>query len=439
MRLAGQQPALAHAEPVLLVDDGQAEVFEDDAVGEHGVGADDQPGAAVGNGAEGDALFAGFHAADKQRDVDAERFQPVGQRGRMLAGQDLGGGQHRALPAVLRGKPDGGGRHQRFAAADIALQQAVHRRGGAQVTGDLLGGAALRPGGRVGQAAPERPQVQRAHRRAGGAAAVAAQQKDANLQQVQFLKDQAAAGGGQVGGVARGVHGAHGLRLARHAVARQQRGGQRVGQFVHIGQRRLRAVGVAGGGQALGARVDRHKGAGGHLGLGAHQRVQQLAVGQRAADAPLKKVALADDEFFGRVGRIEPRERQHAGIVGRQHAVQQPPALDAAGRFLLQHRRPDAAVGVIGGFGNGVGLRIVDVFARVAQQQVPHGNDAEFCKLFGKRRADALEVLDRTVEGGHWRDLLSALFVRGGSALRLPAPRDAKRTNRLQAAGGRGA
>ena len=74
----------------------------------------------------------------------------------------------------LGGKPDGRSGNERFAAADIALQKPVHRHLAAQVTHDLLGRSALRPGGRVRQTAPERPQIQRVHRRAGSVAPVAA-------------------------------------------------------------------------------------------------------------------------------------------------------------------------------------------------------------------------------------------------------------------------
>ena len=98
---AGQNPALAHAEAMLFINDCKAEVFEHDLVCQHRVGADDEPGAAVRNGGEGDAALGRFHAADEQRDVDPEGLEPVGQRGRVLAGQNFGRSQQGALPAVL--------------------------------------------------------------------------------------------------------------------------------------------------------------------------------------------------------------------------------------------------------------------------------------------------------------------------------------------------
>ena len=390
LRLACQQAALPHAEAVLLVHDGQAQVFELDRIGQHRVGAYHQPGAAVGNSFQRDLFLFGFHAAHQQRDVDAEGFQPVGQCSGMLPGQDFGGSQHGALPAVLRGKPDGRRSHQRFAAADITLQQAIHRHLTAQVVHNFLGRALLCAGGRIGQAAPERGKVHLVHWCAGLAPTVAAQQKDADLEHVQLFKDQAAARPGQVLGALRGVDTAHGLGLGGHAVAGQQLRRQRVGQLVHVLQRRVGAGGLPRGGQALGAGVDGHKGAGSHLRLGAHQRVQQFTAGHGAADAALEVVGLADDEFIGHVGRVEPGQPQHAGVIRGQHPHQRPPAFDAADRFFLQHGGADTAVHVVRCADYGVGLGVVNVFAGVAQKQIPDGGNAELFKLFSKRRADAL-------------------------------------------------
>ena len=225
---------------------------------------------------------------------------------------------------------------------------------------------------------------------AGLAPTVAAQQKDADLEHVQLFKDQAAARPGQVLGALRGVDTAHGLGLGGHAVAGQQLRRQRVGQLVHVLQRRVGAGGLPCGGQALGAGVDGHKRAGSHLRLGAHQRVQQFTAGHGAADAALEVVGLADDEFIGHVGRVEPGQPQYAGVIRGQHPHQRPPALDAADRFFLQHGGADTAVHVVRCADYGVGLGVVNVFAGVAQKQIPDGGNAEFFKLFSKRRADAL-------------------------------------------------
>ena len=61
--------------------------------------------------------------------------------------------------------------------------------------------------------------------------------------------------------------------------------------------------------------------------------------------------------------------------------------VDAARRLLLQNRRFNAAFHIVGGGFDGVGLRVVDVFAGVAQKQVAYGRNAQLFKLFGKGRA----------------------------------------------------
>ena len=214
--------------------------------------------------------------------------------------------------------------------------------------------------------------------------------------------------------IPRRMNGAHGLRLGGHFITRQQFRRQRVLKLVHIGQRRPGAGRLPGRGQALGAVVDRHKGAFGHLGLGTYQRMQQFPMGHIAADAPLEVIGLPGDEFFRRVGGVEPGQRQHAGIIRRQHAGKHPPALDAPGRFLLQHRGPDAAVHIVGCARNGIRLGIVDVFAGVAQQQVPDGLNTQFLKLFGKGRPHALEILDGTVQIRHGAPLPSVWNIEKG-------------------------
>ena len=144
------------------------------------------------------------------------------------------------------------------------------------------------------------------------------------------------------------MDGAHRLRLGGHPVAGQQCGGQRVGQLVRKGKRRVGAGRMAAGRQPLCAGVDRHEWAGRNLCLSAHQRVQQLTAGQRPTDAAFKIVALPHRKIVGRVGRVEPGQGQDTGIICRQYAAHDAPAGDAAGRLLLQHGGAHAAVGVIG-------------------------------------------------------------------------------------------
>ena len=77
---------------------------------------------------------------------EAERREPRGELPVMLLGEDLGRRHHRCLPPALDGAdaPERG--DNRLAAADVALQQAVHRVGFGEVTLDLAPGAGLRRG-----------------------------------------------------------------------------------------------------------------------------------------------------------------------------------------------------------------------------------------------------------------------------------------------------
>jgi len=150
------------------------------------------------------------------------------------------------------------------------LQQTVHRGLAAQIMADFFRRAALCPGGCIGQAAPERRKVQLPHGGTGNFAAMAPHQKYAQLQDIQFFKDQTAAGSGSICRVPRGMDGPHSVRFGRHAVAGQQLWRQRVIQLGHIFQRQLGAAGQAGGGQPFGASVNRQQGRRSNLGFGAH-------------------------------------------------------------------------------------------------------------------------------------------------------------------------
>ena len=319
----------------------------------------------------------------------------------MLAGQNFRWGQHGALPAILRSKPDGRSGHQRFAAAHIALQQTVHRGLPAQIMADFFRRAALCPGGCIGQAAPERRKVQLPHGGTGNFAAMASHQKDPQLQDIQFFKDQTAAGSGSICRVPRGMDGPHSVRFGRHAVAGQQLWRQRVIQLGHIFQRQLGTAGQAGGGQPFGAAVNRQQGRRSNLGFGAHKRVQDFPPGHHAANAALEIIFGSRFQLFRRIGRVEPGKRQHPCIVPRQHMGEHPPTFNAAVRVPLQHRCLYAAVHIKRGRYHGVWLRVVNIPPRIVQQQIPDGINAKFGKLFGVSGANALQVLDVSVDIRH--------------------------------------
>ena len=126
--LLAEVHALADAEAVLLVDDGEAEVGEGDVLLEEGVGADDDRGLAGGEGRELGRALAALVAAGQEVEADAGGLGEGREGEEVLAGEDLGRGHHRRLAAGLDGGEHGEEGDQGLAGADVALQQAVHPR-----------------------------------------------------------------------------------------------------------------------------------------------------------------------------------------------------------------------------------------------------------------------------------------------------------------------
>ena len=149
-RLVAQRRPLLDAEAVLLVDHDRAERGEVDALLDEGVGADGDVDLAGGQPGEDPPAVGRTHLVGQQLDPDrpgAEQRRArvghldVGQQGPdaegVLLGEDLGRRHEGALvPALHRGeqRPHG---DDRLAAADVALQQPVHRVRGRQVLPDL--------------------------------------------------------------------------------------------------------------------------------------------------------------------------------------------------------------------------------------------------------------------------------------------------------------
>jgi hypothetical protein len=91
-------------------------------------------------------LVALLQAAGEPGHFDAQRFQPGGELAVMLLGEDFGRRHQRRLVAGLDRVQHGQRGDHGLAAADVALQQALHRMRLAEVGGDLAPGALLRAG-----------------------------------------------------------------------------------------------------------------------------------------------------------------------------------------------------------------------------------------------------------------------------------------------------
>ena len=352
----GQQAPLPHPEAVLLVHHGQTQPGKGDPLAEDGVGAHHEVGLVVPDGGQRGAAGGGFHAAGQQGDPHPERGQHPVQVLGMLGSQNLGGGQQRCLIAAADAGPDGGCRHQRFAAAHIALQQAVHGLPARHVGQDLRHGPPLGPGGGEGQRVPERLRVEKLHRCPGGGAAPVLHPADAQLQNEQFFVDEPPPG--RKGGflALRAVDGPHGLCLGEQAVFLAHLRRQRIGQKLGMGEQLADTPGDDAARKPIGLGVDGLEGGGGDLRLGAHLRVDHLAAEHPAGHDALKIIGLPQFQLLGGVGVVEPGDLQAGNIVPRRDPLHPPPAGQDASAGLGEHLGLHDALGVARCLGNGVGL-----------------------------------------------------------------------------------
>ena len=113
--LVAQLHALVHAEPVLLVDDGQRQPMELDTRLEQSVRAHDDEVTAFRHRRQPRTAFRRTLAAGDEPHIDAKRRQPLAQGLEMLLGEDLGGCHDRGLIAVFGRANRGKRSHDRLA------------------------------------------------------------------------------------------------------------------------------------------------------------------------------------------------------------------------------------------------------------------------------------------------------------------------------------
>ena len=130
--------ALEDAEAVLLVDGDEAEARELDLLFDEGVSADDELSFAGADAFEGGLLFGELEAADEQLDFVIAGSEDAARGKKMLHGENFGGRHERGLRAVFNGDDGGLEGDNGLAAADVALEEAVHGRGLFEVGDDFL-------------------------------------------------------------------------------------------------------------------------------------------------------------------------------------------------------------------------------------------------------------------------------------------------------------
>ncbi|GMA88783.1 hypothetical protein GCM10025868_40330 [Angustibacter aerolatus] len=242
--LGAQRVSLLDAEPVLLVDDHEAEVGELHVLLQQGVRADHDARLAGRRLQQAPASDGGGLGAGEQPDAGADvaaaehaRFGQVaehrGDRAVVLHGEHLGGGQQRGLPAGVDDREHRAQRHERLARPDLALQEPVHRSALRQVGGHLLAHLAL-AGRRLerqprveGVEQPSRPGHARG-RRQRGVRQPAAQQR--GLQHERLLVAQPVPRDVRLLEVCGRVHPLQRRAQVEQPAARTDVGRQRVGQ-----------------------------------------------------------------------------------------------------------------------------------------------------------------------------------------------------------------
>jgi len=130
--------ALEDAEAVLLVDGDKAEARKLDLVFDERVGADDELSFAGADAFEGGLLFSVLEAADEEFDFVIAGSEDAARGKIMLHGENFRGRHERGLRAVFDGDDGGLQRDDGFAAADIALEEAIHWHGLFEVGDDFL-------------------------------------------------------------------------------------------------------------------------------------------------------------------------------------------------------------------------------------------------------------------------------------------------------------
>ena len=115
------------AETVLLVNDRESQFVEFDGVLNERVGADYDLRLAGSDHVLTQYLFFGAQRTGKEHDFHAERLEQGLEFKVVLLGKNFGGSHECRLVAAVNRLKSGQGRDNRFSAADVTLNQTVHR------------------------------------------------------------------------------------------------------------------------------------------------------------------------------------------------------------------------------------------------------------------------------------------------------------------------
>ena len=142
---------------MLLVDDREPEVSEDHAFLNERMRADRDVDRSLGQGGQRSAPGSRFVAADEKRDAKADACRQRGHALVMLAGENLGRGHYRRLPACFDHVGHRQERDDGLARSHIALQEPQHALLGSEIGADVVQRLALSAREREGQGGFEAP------------------------------------------------------------------------------------------------------------------------------------------------------------------------------------------------------------------------------------------------------------------------------------------
>ena len=417
-----EEAALDDAEAVLLVDDHKRQIAKSGLATHKRLRADDDLRFPRTDPLEGRRAALGRLAPQQELDADATGTdsslliakEPL-ERGEVLAGQELRRGHQRCLiagrPAVgpRRGTGDPGGdrgedaieRHGRLAAADIPLEEPVHRFRAGHVGGNLGANARLGRGEVVGEAGPD-PSVDagiEGDRWSSAAlllpAAVHAQRQ---LEHEQLLVDKAPPGRVDHLPARRAMDLAEGRADRQEPLGGEEIGGKGFrGEISGMVERREDCHANVRLEHPFGERIDGEP----FRGVGPLPRLEpaDFRMGKLPRPGyPLRGPGdhdlLADGKSLRHEGHVEPHRADDAVGAGEADDEHLPAGAGCPRRRLddLTHER-----GMLAGDQrlDGMGPGEVAVVAGEMHERVGGRDQAELPQLFGPQCADAGQPLER--------------------------------------------
>ena len=326
----------------------------------------------------------------------------------MLLGKDFCRGHEGALKTIFRGHVDGGGGDHRFARADVALHEAVHRALTCQVARDIADGAALCAGEGKGERGEKGRKVDFFTLFSRDERAAFAQELETEREQEKLFERKAAARGGEGFVVCGEVDVFVGKAGVTELVDEADVLRKDVRKFVDAGGKALfdgliehRLA------DARGERVDGHDAAGDLVrALALKEGIGHLRAARRTLGTAEEDVGVAGVKGVFEVGLVEIGELKCAGFVDGAELDKVEPLANA--RELGLARDDSADTGILAGDEVGdllVRTAVVVGAGKVGKEGAQVG-DAEFGERLGARFAHALDIADIGVERRHAEDPL---------------------------------